>query len=168
MKLNKKRKILIIILSVVIVAVILILIFSIGNKNSENLSGKSGGSSVEIVPLSSEQISILTQNVLSSEFIGDLPSKGIIGLQFYTFENGERVWQSGALIGKEGFLGSGIPDLVIIMHSKYIEELNSKDLCEVVQSAKANNDMWVESEISDAKLFLKYAGMMKYRNCFGF
>ena len=126
------------------------------------------GGQVEIVPLSQEQINIVGQNVLSSEFVGDLPSKGAIALQFYDFQNGERIWQSGFLIGQDGFLSSGTPDLVLIMHAKYISSLDGTNLCEVIQAAQANGDMWVETEASNAKLFLKYAGMIKHRDCFGF
>ena len=165
MKLNKKRWL---IAAGIVVVVVIALIVILKLVKTEAPSGGGGGEQIEIVPLSQEQINILSQNVLSSEFIGDLPSKGIVGLQFYSFENGERVWHSGFLIGKNGFLSSGTPDLVLIMHAKYISELNQKDLCEVVQSAKANGDMWVESEKSNAKLLLKYAGMMKHRDCFGF
>ena len=131
-------------------------------------SGIGGGSQVEIVPLSQEQINIVGQTVLSSEFIGDLPKKGAIALQFYDFRDGERIWQSGFLIGKDGFLTSGTPDIVLIMHSKYISYLDGTNLCEVIQAAQANNDMWVETEASNVKLLLKYSGMIKHRDCFGF
>ena len=165
MKLNKnKKRWLIAVGIVVLIVVVIIVILKLGKSNVNN----GGGGQVQIVPLSSEQISVLSQNVLSSEFIGDLPSKGIIGLQFYDFVEGQRIWQSGFLIGKDGFLSSGTPDLILIMHTKYISALNEMDLCGVVQTAKANGDMWVESELGDAKLFLKYASMMKYRDCFGF
>ena len=151
-----------------IVILIVIALIVIPKLGSSGVPTGGGGGQVEIVPLSQDQINIVGQTVLSSAFVGDLPSKGVIALQFYDFVDGQRVWQSGFLIGKEGFLSSGVPDMVLIMHTKYITELNQKDLCEVVQSAQANNDMWVESELSNAKLFLRYAGMMKYRDCFGF
>lgn len=154
---------------VILIIVALIVILKLGKTPLGGGGGGSGGGTqIEIVPLSAEQISILSQNVLSSEFIGDLPKKGIVGLQFYSFIEGERVWHSGFLINKYGFLNSGSPDLVLIMHAKYISELNQKDLCEVIQTAKANNDMWVESELSNTKLFLKFSGMLKHRDCFGF
>ena len=159
-KLNKKK---IIIFGVIVLLIIgFIVIPKLGK------SGVSGGGQVEIVPLNQEQINIVGQAVLSSKFISDLPSKGAIGLQFYDFQNNERVWQSGFLIGKNGFLDSGTPDLVLIMHSKYISYLDGTNLCEVVQAAQANNDMWVESQESDVKLLLRYSGMIKHRDCFGF
>jgi len=165
MKINKKNKKWLIASSIVVLIVVaLIVIPKLGNPGI----GSGGGGQVEIVPLSQEQINVVAQAVLSSEFIEDLPKKGAIALQFYDFVNGQRVWQSGFLIGQDGFLSSGTPDLVLIMHSKYISSLDGTNLCEVVQAAQANNDMWVESQESNAKLFLKYAGMLKHRDCFGF
>ncbi len=167
MKIDKNKKRWLIAFGIVLLLVIVLIVISKLGK-SEVVSGSSSGGQIEIVPLSAEQISVLSQNVLSSEFMEDLPSKGIIGLQFYDFKDGERIWQSNFLISKDGFSNSGSPDLVLVMHSKYISTLNEVDLCEVVQTAKANGDMWVESELSNTKLFLKYASMMKYRDCFGF
>lgn len=161
-KIKKHKKWLIASGILVLLVVLLIVVPKLGK------SGVGGGGQVEIVPLSQEQINLVGYTVLSSEFIGDLPSKGAIGLQFYDFEGGERIWQNGFLIGKGGFLNSGTPDLVLIMHTKYISSLDGTNLCEVVQAAQANDDMWVESEESNAKLLLKYSGMIKHRNCFGF
>ena len=161
-KFNKKHKRWLIVSGVIaLIIVLLIVIPKLGKSGI-------GGGQVEIVPLSQEQINIVGQTVLSSEFVGDLPSKGAIALQFYDFRDGERVWQSGFLIGQDGFLSSGTPDMVLIMHTKYISYLDGTNLCEVIQAAQANNDMWVETEASNAKLLLKYSGMMKHRDCFGF
>jgi len=162
-KFNKK----LIILSGVIVLLVFLLVV-VPKLGKSGASGSSGGGQVEIVPLNQDQINIVGQTVLSSEFVGDLPSKGVIGLQFFDFRDGERIWQSGFLIGKDGFLNSGDPDLVLIMHTKYISDLDGANLCEVIQVAQSNREMWVESQESDAKLFLRYASMMKYRDCFGF
>ena len=161
-KIKKYKKWLIALGIVILVVVALIVIPKLGK------SGIGSGGQVEIHPLNQDQINIVGHTVLSSEFITDLPKKGAIALQFYDFENGERIWQSGFLIGKDGFLNSGTPDIVLIMHSKYISYLNGANLCEVVQAAQVNNDMWVESEESNAKLLLKYSGMIKHRDCFGF
>jgi len=164
-KLNKKNKRWLIISGIVILIVVLIIVIpKLGNTGI----GSEGGGQVKITPLSQEQINIVGQAVLSSDFIEDLPKNGAIALQFYDFKDGQRVWQSGFLIGQKGFLASGTPDLVLIMHAKYISYLDGTNLCEVVQAAQVNNDMWVESQESNAKLFLKYAGMMKHRDCFGF
>jgi hypothetical protein len=166
-KIKKKvfnKKVLIILGLIILLA---IGIFIIIKDKKPEVTGNAGAQ-VQITPLSSEQINILAQNVLSSEFIKDLPNNGAIALQFYDFVNGERVWQNGFLIGKDGFLNQGQPDIVLIMHSKYISQLDGTNLCDIVKAAQTNGDMWVETEQNEAKLLLKYSGMLKYRDCFGF
>lgn len=159
---NKKR---LIILGIIILVIIGFFVI-IKDKKLE-ISGNTGGQ-VQIHPLNNVQINIIIQTVLSSEFISDLPKNGVIALQFYDFVDGQRIWQSGFLIGKDGFLSEGEPDIVLIMHSKYISQLDGTNLCDIVKAAQTNGDMWVETEESNAKLLFKYSGMIKYRDCFGF
>jgi hypothetical protein len=118
--------------------------------------------------ITSAQKDLISQTILASAFVKDLPSDGIIALRFYDFFLGERIWHPDILIGKTGILSSGTPDLVLIMHARYISQLNGGNLCEVIQAANAAGEMWTESEYSDLKLMSKYSGMLKYRDCFGF
>jgi len=163
-KLSKNRKRWLIAFGIV---VLLIVGFIVIPKLGKSGTGF-GGEQIEIEPLSQEQIAAVGEAVLSTEFISDLPKKGAIGLQFYDFRDGERVWQSGFLIGKDGFLSSGEPDIILIMPSRYISKLDSTNLCEVVQEAQANQELGFQSEENNAKLLIKYAGMLKHRDCFGF
>lgn len=153
-----------------IVILIAVCFFLFNSKESESVSvSNSTNSSAKVVPsLSKEQISTINETVLTSEFVKDLPENGIIALKFYDFSGEQRIWRKQILIGRNGFLNSGKPDMVLIMHSRYISELNETNLCDVISSAKGNGEMWVESEYSDAKLFLKYSSMMKYKDCLGF
>ena len=118
--------------------------------------------------ITSAQKTLISQTILASAFVKDLPSDGVIALRFYDFFLGERIWHDDILIGKTGILSSGTPDLVLIMHARYISQLNGGNLCEVIQAANAAGEMWTESQYSNTKLMLKYAGMLKYRDCFGF
>jgi hypothetical protein len=118
--------------------------------------------------LSEEEINLLKDAVSSSEFIGELPKEGIIALRFYDFWEWERAWSKDFFITREGFVDSGEPDLVLLMHAKYIMQLKDTDLCVVMANAKTNGEMWTESELSDTKLLLKYSSMLKYRDCLGF
>ena len=56
----------------------------------------------------------------------------------------------------------------VIIHSKYISELPSSSLCDIIQKARTNGDFAYDTQLGDAKLLLKYSGMIKYRDCFGF
>ncbi len=118
--------------------------------------------------LSNEQMKILTETISSSQFVKDLPKNGVIALRFYDLNGNERVWKNDLLIGREGILSEGTPDLVLIINSKYILQLSNSSLCDVIKAAQANGEMEVEISQSKAKLLLKYSGMLKYRDCFGF
>ena len=136
-----------------------IIAFSLLNKPSTGQSVQQ----IEVVPLSSEEKQIV-QNVLASTgFIKDIPEKNPISIRFFSFENGQRVWHDGFLLG-----GENPPTIQLILHSKYISELNSNNLCEIIQRANKNGDLGFYSESNKASLLIKYAGMMKHRKCFGF
>lgn len=118
--------------------------------------------------ITTEQRNLIGQTILSNAFVKDLPEKGVIALRFYDFFLGERIWHPDILIGRTGILSSGTPDLVLIMHARYISQLNGGNLCDVIKSANTNGEMWTESQYSDTRLLLKYSSMVKYRDCFGF
>jgi len=118
--------------------------------------------------ITTEQKNLIGQTLSSSAFVKDMPEKGIIALRFYDFFLGERIWHDDILIGKSGILSGGTPDMTLMMHARYISQLNGANLCDVISSAKTNGEMWVESDQSDAKLLFKYSGMIKYRDCLGF
>ena len=161
MKVNKRF--------LIFLAIFLIVILGINLLDKSKITGQTkSNQQIQIYPLTQQEVNIIAETILSSEFIGDLPKKGIIGLRFFDFKGGERIWQSGFLIGKSGFLSEGNPDIILLMHSKYISQLNGKNLCEIVSSARANGDLSVETEISNVKLLIKYSGMLKHRDCFGF
>lgn len=117
--------------------------------------------------LSSNEVEKIKQAILGSDFIKDLPKNGVISLTFFTFCNGNRIWQNNFLIGKNQILSSGTPDIYLTLHSKYISQFNGNNLCDVIKSANANGDLGSYSDLSDTKLMLKYSGLLKYRDCFG-
>ena len=151
----------------VAVGVIILIIVGLIVWGKFHPTGKSVGQHIEIVSLDAEQQQKVVQTILSSEFIEDMPRKGVIALRFYDFNGGSRRWRDGFLIGKNQLLSSGEPDMYLYLHSKYIAGLNNENFCEVVKGAKANGDLGFYSKKSKAKLFLKYALMLKHRGCFG-
>jgi len=165
----EKKKIILItgLIFIVVIALFLINKVYLTGKTVETGKG-SQQTQVTITPLSSSEHMQVQKVLESSEFIKDMPKSGIISLRFFNFADGERIWQDEFLIGKNGILGSGEPDFYIILHSKYISELNENNLCEVIQKAKTNGDLGTYSQKSTASLLFKYAGMLKYRKCFGF
>lgn len=126
------------------------------------------GQPIRYVPLSQAEIDKVAQTIVSSEFIEDVPERNPVALIFYNFENGERVRNDAFLIGNNQLLTEGTPSVYLILHSKYISELNGNNICDVIKEAKKNGDLGFQSEYGTANLLLKYAGMLKYRSCFGF
>jgi len=123
---------------------------------------------VIVTALTSDEVAKVKNAILSSAFIKDLPNTGIIALHFFNYQNGQRIELDTFFIGKDQILTSGTPDLTILLHTKYIAELTPTNLCEIIPKANTNNDLAVETAMGEAKLLMKYSGMMKYRDCFGF
>ncbi len=191
----KKKKLLVIeLITIFVIAAIIIVISVAHNKASENSNPSSpattGGNSDYQVssnsqsgtpsqvnnapskpaysPLTSEEKQKVSDTILSSEFVDKIPEKYPISLTFFKLENEQTVWQDKFLIGKGQFLTSGTPGIKLTLNSKYISQLNGSNLCDIIKQANNNGDLKMETEYSTASLFLKYAGLIKYRGCFGF
>jgi hypothetical protein len=136
-------------------------------KTDSNTNIKTPAYIIQKTSLTEEERNIVKNAILSSEFVSALPNDGIISLQFFNFENGQRVWLDKFLIGKNSILTSGTPDIFITLHYKYIEQLTENNLCDTIQTSNANGDLGAWSDLSDARLALKYSSVIKYRDCFG-
>ncbi len=137
--------------------------------NNLGITGKSIVSeNIKIEPLSDEQRQKVVSILEISEFIEDLPSKGVVSLRFFEFKNGKRIWQENFLIGQNEILQDGEPDIYISLHSKYISEFDENSLCDVIKKADENGDLGFYSDDNIIKLVFRYRGMLKHRDCFGF
>lgn len=165
-KISLKIIIFIMVILTVLAASFFILREKLTEKNTE--SGSSSQQAGKYEALSQDEINKVSNAILASEFIKDIPEDSPISITFFKFENGERIWQGGFLIGNNQLLQSGNPGISIILHSKYISELNGNNLCDIIKEANKNGDLATESEYNKAGLFIKYAGLLKYKDCFGF
>lgn len=120
-----------------------------------------------ITALTAEELAKVKEAILSSEFVSALPKDGIVALHFFNYQYGQRVELDTILIGKSQILTSGTPDLTILMHTKYISEITPTNLCEIIPKANTNGDLAVETSMSESSLLFKYAGILKYKSCFG-
>ena len=161
---NKKRVKIIGGIQIIVIIFLLVFIFSKFSSTGKVVNNNQ----VEIVPLSPEEKQKVIQTILSSEFIKDVPKKDPIALVFFDFANGQKIWQDGFLIGQNQLLSQGEPSIYLTLHSKYIYELNNNNLCEIIKKANNNGDLGFESEYNKARLLIKYSGMLKHRDCFGF
>ncbi len=122
---------------------------------------------IETVPLTSVERQAIVNTILKTEFIKDIPEDEPVAIIFYDFETGERRFRDGFLVNNKGFLSEGTPTIYIYVHSKYIDELEQGDLCSVISQANKKGDLATYSDYSNARLLLKYSGMLKYKNCLG-
>lgn len=105
----------------------------------------------------------------NEEMIHDLPSKGSLSFVFFhvvegcTFGDKFYYITKGSVEEKR----SGA-DIRIMVYSDYAGDFGDKSLCEIVQSARANGEFRQSSELSKVRLLIRYVGMLKYRECFGF
>ena len=137
---------------------------------NNDVSSKSSYSSVSNeVGLENADYSSLVENLLNSPIVGDLPDDARILLKFYNFDSGEREWESSYVIEKNNIEIKEIDneDIFIFVHSKYIDELNDNSLCEVLELANKNNDVGIETKLSEVALMWKYKNMLEYKNCLG-
>jgi len=160
------RKVLVAIIVIVVLGVVGFFLFSDGGLRTSG--DVVSGEVVEMVPLDSLERSKVVQMIESSEFVGDMPRNGVIALRFYSFKDGKKVWRDGFLIGKDGLLSNGESDIYLAIHVKYIEEIGESSLCDITKKANDNGDLGFYSEKSKVRLLIKYVGMLKHRECFGF
>jgi len=104
-----------------------------------------------------------------NNIINDLPEDVTILLRFYNFNSGEREYERTFIITrgnvKEGNLDD--PDLYLDIHSKYLNEWNSANFCNIMTKANNNGDLGFTSKLSTTKLLWKFKSLTKYKSCFG-
>lgn len=155
----------------IVIGIIILIILAVFALDKFVLTGKATNSNlqqVEIVPLTAEERQKVVQTVLSSKFIADVPNKNPIALQFYDQQGNERIWRDGFLIGENQLLSQGEPSIYLYLPSRYILQIDNDNLCDIIKKAKGNGELGFYSDYSKAILLIKYAGMLKHRDCFGF
>lgn len=134
---------------------------------TQNVGIGAGAQNMEVVPLSPVERQVVVDAVLKTEFVKDIPEDEPVAIIFYDFETGERRLRDGFLINNKGFLSEGTPTVYVYLHSKYISELGQGDLCSVISQANKNGDLGTYSDYGNARLLLKYSGMLKHKSCLG-
>ncbi|MFA5993103.1 MAG: hypothetical protein WC796_05345 [Candidatus Pacearchaeota archaeon] len=170
-----KLIVLIVVVLVIVIAGSFFVVSLIKNKENNSSNNSGGGGSpgpqitfpTKVVNINGESVS-LESYLASQDFVKDLPKSASISLKLYNFNSGERQVENVYAITK-GSVRAGFasnPDVEIMIHSKYLDDLKN-GLCDAVAKAKDNGDVGIETKISTTSLMLKYAGMMKYKSCFG-
>ncbi len=104
-----------------------------------------------------------------NEIIQKLPEDAKISLSFYNFDSGERQWDGDYLLTKGNVekIKDDNVDIKMIMHSKYLSQLNANNFCFIINDAKRRGDFASELVISKTSALWKYKSIMSYKGCLG-
>ena len=101
--------------------------------------------------------------------VKDIPKNTKILLRFYNFNTGSRSYEKIFILERDQVSEGSInnPALYIDIHSKYLENWNSGNFCQIMANAKNNGDLGITSELSIPQLLWKFKGMNEHKSCFG-
>jgi hypothetical protein len=106
--------------------------------------------------------------LLENEMISEIPKNGVVSLNTFNFNTGVREVEKTFILKKDSVYESNEPaDIYVNFHSKYINQINSNNLCEILVKANENGDFGAWSELETTALMWKYKSMLKYRDCLG-
>jgi len=107
-------------------------------------------------------------SVLSNtQIVKDFPDGVETSLNFFTFTNGNRVWQNTYTVKKGQVItdSSGNAEVKVIIHSKYVNRIYGEDFCSVLRDANKNGDLGYETSLNSVSLAWKFKSLLKYKNC---
>ena len=167
-KRSKKRLALVVLL----VVILILAVFFIFKSNIKSKDVNSGSQQPSISGKVIEEVHL--DYLEKKEIFLDLPENSKVNLKTYNFDSGERTWEKAYKISKgkivEGSYSSKDVDLLVIIHSKYLNTENAEnaDFCTIVSQAKKNGDLGIETSESKLSLLSKYGGFsFKYKDCLG-
>jgi|SRR3989344_1367238 len=132
------------------------------------ISGRNSANSVN-VPEVKISYSNFEEQLIRQSLVQDIPENGVMVLRFYNYNSGAQEWENSYILRK-GDVQKGTledADIIISMHSKYLNTLTNKNLCATIITAKASGDVAVETGISQTSLGWRYRSMLKYKECLG-
>ena len=91
----------------------------------------------------------LMANLPKNQMIQDLPDGKSLYFQTFSFSSGQRVWEKSFVIEK-GTMKEGVvsnPEVTLTLHSKYVNQITSSNLCDVLRTANINKDLGFESSL---------------------
>jgi len=163
------KKISLVVLLIIILALAVFFIFK-SNINSKDVNSGSQQPSISGKVIEEVHLDYLEKK----EIFLDLPENSKVNLKTYNFDTGERVWEKSYKVSKgkivEGSYSSEDSDLLVIIHSKYLNAENAEnaDFCTIVNQARQKGDLGIETSKSKLSLLSKYGGFsLKYKDCLG-
>jgi hypothetical protein len=163
-----KKKLSIIILILVIIAIISAFVFEKDSREI-NAGNRISGTLVQRIPATDITYHNLASFLSRNAVVKDIPKNTKILLRFYNFNTGSRSYEKIFILERDQVSEGSInnPALYIDIHSKYLENWNSGNFCQIMANAKNNGDLGITSELSIPQLLWKFKGMNEHKSCFG-
>jgi len=134
--------------------------------NPGNRINSNGGSTTPAVQITYEN---LPDYLAGNAVVKDLPEDSTVLLRFYNFDSGTREWEKSFILTKggveEGYIDNA--DLVLFIHSKYLDQWTNRNFCTIMSNANKNGDLGYESSLSSVKLAWKFKSLNSHKSCFG-
>lgn len=104
-----------------------------------------------------------------NSIVKSIPADNEILLQFYNFNSGERTIEKAYTLRSSGvkLTNKTEAEIILLLSSKYLENLTNKNLCSVMEKANKNGDLGMETNLSSVELAWKFKSMREYKDCFG-
>jgi len=109
----------------------------------------------------------LPATLMKSDIIKNFPSNAVVSLKFFTFIGGQRIWQNEYIIKKNSVVEGKAdkPDVIMNLHSKYVNRAYSEDFCAIIKDSKKNGDLGFETLLNPVSLAWKFKSIIKYKDC---
>jgi hypothetical protein len=127
-------------------------------------------SGVNSISLTSITYDNFASEMSSNDMVKALPSNSEILVKFYNFNSGTRAWERAYLLKNSKIIETDTDanaEIVLTLHSKYLQGLTNENFCAVIEKANNNGDLGFESELSKASLLWKFKSMLEYKSCLG-
>jgi len=162
-----KRKIIVLLVLILLIFIIFGIFYS-GDNLPVNPGTKSS-SSDSVTPAVALNYDNFDDYMSKNVIVRELPEDTTILIKFYNFDNGERQWEKSFVVTKSNVYEGSVdtPELIVLLHSKYFSEWNSRNFCEIMTKANNNGDLGYESSLSSVSLAWKFKSLMEYKDCFG-
>ena len=136
------------------------------NPNARLPTGFATGNAPKPVDLNYNNLALFLEK---TQFVKDIPKNSIISIKFYNIDSGERQTEKSYLLGEDKVAEGTTQntDLTILIHSKYIPELNTLNFCSTISKARNNGELIFEYEGSEIGILWKFRSMKKHSECFG-
>lgn len=109
----------------------------------------------------------LPTTLLHNKLITRFPADSSLSLKFY--KNSPEDVEHSYIITKNSItLGaSDNVDIIILIPSKYINDLTTTNLCETISRAKSNGDLTIKTDLTTKQIALKFLALLPEKECIG-